>query len=80
MITNLYKKQPTAINYLTDPITPYQAKIIAKEQKSKERQKANEEGDLMEKTVENVLKTMPKLNLKQLELLNEFVSNLKFKK
>lgn len=29
MITNLYKKQPTSVNYLTDPITPYQAKIIA---------------------------------------------------
>lgn len=152
MITNLYKKQPTAINYLTDPITPYHTKIIAKEQKTKERQKAkwvnelspgevnhlksalsqafvtsqlqiecvddifeiqgvskhfpllkdfqnellkleselraisihNEEDDAnrleFEKTVENVLKTMPKLNVKQLELLNEFVSNLKFKK
>lgn len=152
MITTLYKKQPTAVNYLIDPITPYQAKIIAKEQKAQERQKVkwlkelspgevnhlksaisqafvttqlqieciddiyeiqgvnkhfpllkdfqNEmlklEGELravsehneedytnrlnFEKTVENVLKTMPKLNVKQLELLNEFVGNLKFKK
>lgn len=28
-----------AVNYLIDPITPYQAKIKAKEQKSKERRK-----------------------------------------
>lgn len=44
----------------------------------------NEEDDTnrlnFEKTVENVLKTMPKLNLKQLELLCEFVGNLEFKK
>ena len=152
MITKLYKTQPTAVNYLTDPITPYQAKIKTKEDNYKTKQKAkwlkelspsevnhlksalsqafvttqlqiectddileiqgvdkhypifrdfqnemlrleselrsisihNEEDDAnrleIEKTVENVLKTMPKLNIKQLELLCEFVGNLEFKK
>lgn len=152
MITKLHKKENTAVNYLTDPITPYQLKIKAKEEKYKEKQKAkwlkelspsevnhlksalsqsfvttqlqieciddiyeiqgvakhfhlfkdfqnemlrlgdelraisihNEEDEKnrleIEKIIEKVLKTMPKLNLKQLELLSEFVGNLEFKK
>lgn len=152
MITKLHKKENTAVNYLTEPITPYQLKIKAKEENYKSKQKAkwlkelspsevnhlksalsqafvttqlqieciddifeiqgvakhfplfkdfqneqikleselraisihNEEDDAnrleIEKTVEKVLKTMPKLNIKQLELLSEFVGNLEFKK
>ena len=152
MITKLYKQENTAVNYLTDPMTPYQAKIKAKEENYKIKQKAKWIDDLtpkeithlksalsqafvttqlqieciddifeiqgvekhfplfkdfqnemlrlgnelrsisikdesddenrlkFEKIVENVLKTMPKLNIKQLELLGEFVGNLEFKK
>ena len=152
MITKLYKQENTAVNYLTDPMTPYQAKIKAKEENYKIKQKAkwiddltpkeithlksafsqafvttqlqieciddifeiqgvekhfplfkdfqnemirlgnelraisikDEEDDAnrlgFEKTIEKVLKTMPKLNIKQLELLGEFVGNLEFKK
>ena len=152
MITKLYKQEKTAVNYLTDTMTPYQAKIKAKEENYKTKQKAKWIGDLTpkeiihlksalsqafvttqlqieciddifeiqgvekhfpllkdfqnemirlgnelraisikdeeddanrlgsEKTIEKVLKTMPKLNIKQLELLGEFVGNLEFKK
>lgn len=152
MIKKLYKQENTAVNYLTDPMTPYQAKIKAREENYKTKQKAKWIGDLtpkeithlksalsqafvttqlqieciddifeiqgvekhfplfkdfqneilkleselransihneeddanrleIEKIVEKVLKTMPKLNIKQLELLGEFVGNLEFKK
>lgn len=152
MITKLYKQENTAVNYLTGLMTPYQAKIKAKEENYKTKQKAkwindltpkeithlksalsqafvttqlqieciddifeiqgvekhfpllkdfqnemlrlgdelraisikDEEDDTnrlkFEKTIENVLKTMPKLNIKQLELLGEFVGNLEFKR
>ena len=44
----------------------------------------SEEADLMrqewEKKVENIIKSMPKLNGKQIDLLEEFIKNLKNKK
>lgn len=148
MITNLYKTAPTAVNYLTDPLTPYKLK----EKKYKEKQKAkwvkelsqeevkhlksalsqafvttqlqiecidaifeiqhvdkhfpllkdfqNEmlrlSGELreisikdesddanrlqIEKMIEGIVKEMPTMNLKQLQMLQEFTTNLKFKK
>lgn len=148
MITNLYKTAPTAVNYLTDPITPYKLK----EQKYKEKRKAKwvkelspeevkhlksalsqafvitqlqiecidtifeiqhvdkhfpllkdfqnemltlsaelreisikDESDdanrlQIEKMIEGIVKEMPTMNLKQLQMLQEFTNNLKFKK
>ena len=44
----------------------------------------SEEADLMrqewEKKVENIIKSMPELNGKQIDLLEEFIENLKNKK
>lgn len=148
MITNLYKTAPTAVNYLTYPLTTYKIK----EQKYKEKQKSkwakelspqqvkhlksalsqafvitqlqiecidtifeiqhvekhfpllkdfqnemlnleselrqisikDESGDAnrlqIEKMIEGIVKEMPTMNIKQLQMLQEFTTNLKFKK